>query len=186
MRPRGSALALRTASELPPTTTTTSKSSRRSWASLKEIWEPTMTPASVRTLGSEAAMVTSKALVAVETHKSQLEDDRAGTKKSKGHHPTWVVVIMEGRSQDLKGTSKVKHVELVVQGKEHINGLFISHCTRLGGHLGQLVGCGRGKKGRKLESVSIGQCRDWLGIVSDVNGLDSVATVQTQLFKGGD
>lgn len=50
---------------LPPTTMMTSKSSRRSWASLKEIWEPTMTPDSLRTLGSAAAMVMSKALEAV-------------------------------------------------------------------------------------------------------------------------
>lgn len=42
-----------------------SKSSRRSWASLKEIWEPTMTPVLLRTLGSAPAMVMSKALVAI-------------------------------------------------------------------------------------------------------------------------
>lgn len=159
-------MALRTASWLPPTTTTTSKSSRRSWASLKEIWEPMMTPASARTLGSEAAMVISKALVAVKTHRSQLEGGKARTKKVEGHHPTLVVAIMEGLGHDLKGASKVKNVELVVQGKEYFNGLFISHCTRLGGHLGQLVGCGGGRWRKKLESVSIGQYRDWLGIVS--------------------
>lgn len=65
MRLRGSALDLMISVELPPRTTIMSKSSRRSWASLKEIWEPMMTPASDRTLGSLAAMVMSKALASM-------------------------------------------------------------------------------------------------------------------------
>lgn len=64
MRPRGSALALMMGSAFPPRMTTMSKSSMRSWASLKEIWEPTMTPAAESAFGSSEAMVMSKALVA--------------------------------------------------------------------------------------------------------------------------
>lgn len=45
---------------------------------------------------------------------------------------------MEGRGQDLEGASEVQEIELVVQGEEHINRLVVGHCTRLGGHLGQL------------------------------------------------
>lgn len=53
---------------------------------------------------------------------------------------TRVVNIVEGSGQDLEGPSKVHEVELVVQGEEHINWLVVGHCTRLGGHLGQLRG----------------------------------------------
>lgn len=66
MRARGSALALIMGSAFPPRMTTMSKSSMRSWASLNEIWEPTMTPAAESALGSSEAMVMSKALVAGE------------------------------------------------------------------------------------------------------------------------
>lgn len=45
---------------------------------------------------------------------------------------------MESSGQDLEGASEVHDVELVVQGEEHINWLVVGHCTRLGGHLGQL------------------------------------------------
>lgn len=51
---------------------------------------------------------------------------------------TRVVDVVEGSGQDLEGASEVKEVELVVQGEEHINWLVVGHCTRLGGHLGQL------------------------------------------------
>lgn len=53
---------------------------------------------------------------------------------------------MESSGQDLEGASEVQKVELVVQGEEHINWLVVGHCTRLGGHLGQLWVMGDGEK----------------------------------------
>lgn len=67
---------------------------------------------------------------------------------------TRVVNIVEGGGQDLEGASEVQEVELVVQGEEHINWLVVGHCTRLGGHLGQL---GWGEGWKRLVTLSVSE-----------------------------
>lgn len=67
---------------------------------------------------------------------------------------TRVVNIVEGSGQDLEGASEVQEVELVVQGEEHINWLVVGHCTRLGGHLGQLK---QGDGWKRLVTLSVSE-----------------------------
>lgn len=67
---------------------------------------------------------------------------------------TRVVNIVEGSCQDLEGASEVQEVELVVQGEEHINWLVVGHCTRLGGHLGQLK---QGGGWKRLVTLSVSE-----------------------------
>lgn len=62
---------------------------------------------------------------------------------------------MKGLGQDLKGTSEVHEVELVVQGEEHIHRLLVRHCTRLGGHLWQLVGWVGGREDRERDEWTL-------------------------------
>lgn len=67
---------------------------------------------------------------------------------------TRVVNVVKGSGQDLEGASEVQEVELVVQGEEHINWLVVGHCTRLGGHLGQL---GREDGWKRLVTLSVSE-----------------------------
>lgn len=101
-----------------------------------------MTPAEESALGSSEAMVMSKALVAAKGAAIQRAVRRADTRGrgrcGRGWVLTRVVNVVEGSGQDLEGASEVQKIELVVQGEEHINWLVVGHCTRLGGHLGQL------------------------------------------------
>lgn len=52
---------------------------------------------------------------------------------------TGLVDIVKGTGQDLERSSKLKDVELVMQGEQDVDRLSVRHCRRLRGHLGQLL-----------------------------------------------
>jgi hypothetical protein len=129
-----------------------SKSSMRSWASLKEIWEPTMTPAAESALGSSEAMVMSKALVAGEAVAIQQAVQRADTC---GRRETWGGVeglqasLMSWRAlvRTSRGPAKSRKSNLSCRAKSTSTGSLSATALVLEAILGNFGGGGWGGRG---------------------------------------
>lgn len=113
-----------------------SKSSMRSWASLNEIWEPTMTPAAERALGSSEATVISKALVAgegVTVQRTVRREIRGGAECLQGSLMSWRAVVRTSR-----GPAKSRKSNLSCRAKSTSTGSLSATALVLEAILGNL------------------------------------------------